>query len=133
MIKNSNEDAASNKKPRILVLALDFDGCLFNPLYFRSKSANRLIESNHILITHILTQIFIHKYDRVIFTSVSNRQAKEIDDGNMKASKSESSYPALIAFCNYISSKTAVPCEVDRFLLSDIYGNKPNGENFTHA
>jgi len=119
--------------PHILVISLDFDGCIFNVDYLRSTSPNRLIECNEKLIKHLTERIEAEEFERVIFLTSSNRQAKEIDDLNCFRGKSESSYTALLKICDEVNRRTKTPCKVDRFLLADAYGNKPAGENFSKA
>lgn len=115
-----------------LVVSLDFDGCVFNFNYLTSKSENRVIEENEVLIKHILEVIEKNKYRRVIFMVGSNRQSKHIDDINA-AHHTESCFPALKKICEEIKRRSKIECEVDAYLLADTYGNVTPGENFTKA
>lgn len=119
------------KKRKILVISVDFDGCIFNSLFANSDSPNRLIEANESFIEHVLKQIETGEYDEVIFMVGSNRQSKSIDDTNRRTWGS--CYPAILKLCDEIKRRTKTPCKVDRFLLSDVYGDRPSGENFTKA
>lgn len=126
---------------KILVLSLDFDGCIFNDNYLTSTAPDRLTATNQPLFDHIINTINNGHYARVIFMVGSNRQSKKIDDNNAATQRkindryyqSESCFPALKKICQFIQSKTTVTCEVDGYLLADTAGNKPAGENFENA
>lgn len=123
-------------KPRILVISVDFDGCLFHEAYMKSDSPNRLIETNDKFIQHVLAEIEQGRYQQVVLMIGSARQSKIIDDINhMSKVKggTESCYAAILNLCDEIQQKLTIPCTVDRMLLADIYGDRPLGENFTKS
>jgi len=131
--RQDQETGFSTVRPKILVLSIDFDGCIFHQRYSETQAQERLIETNEIFIQHVLDEINEGNFDKIIFMVGSNRQAKQYDDAGMRYGNTESCYAALIKLCDAIQTKTQVKCEVDRILLSDIYGKKQIGDNFTHA
>ncbi len=121
------------KRRRINVRSLDFDGSQFHPDYERSKSKNRLIETNDAFITRLAKEADQYDYDESIFMVGSNRQSKRTDDYNSQGT--ESCFTALQSLCAETKkrARNRTKFRVDPYLLADTYGNRPAGENFTNA
>jgi hypothetical protein len=106
--------ARTTTQDKILVLSLDFDGCIFNDNYLTSTAPDRLTATNKNLINHILNMINNGHYTRVVFMVGSNRQSKAVDDYNAQTKRkvkdknyqSESCFPALIKICQFIQLQT---------------------------
>jgi hypothetical protein len=126
------ETKENESKEKINVRSLDFDDCIFNSAYRKSKSKNRLIETNKSLIEGVSEQIKAENFSKVIIMLGSNRQSF-YDDWHHEDGEG-SCFPALFelykAFQNYIDPSKV---ELDPLLLADIYGRKQAGDNFDHA
>jgi len=120
-------------KRKINVRSIDFDGSQFHPDYIKSKSKNRLIETNDAFITQLAKEANQYDYDESVFMVGSNRQSKRTDDYNSK--DTESCFPALQSLCAETNKRAGnrTQFRVDPYLLADTYGNRPIGENFTNA
>ncbi|MBA3660423.1 MAG: hypothetical protein H0W64_01730 [Gammaproteobacteria bacterium] len=123
----------AHHKERILVLSIDGDRCLFNDQYYTLQSDSKVLEANQTLIDEIVKKVETNNYDRVIFMAGSNRQSKSIDDANSEHNGSDSYFEALTTLTQAVKNKLHVSCELDQFLLSDLYSDRPFGENFTNS
>jgi hypothetical protein len=127
----SRAESLPDPQLRELVIAIDFDGCIFHRTFLSSQSPNRAIEENEKFIQHVVGLIKSGKYRRATFMVASSRQSKPIDDLNSQGKGS--CYPVLVQLCNEIQRRTDFPCEVDGYLLADTYGTVTPGENFSKA
>lgn len=118
---------------KILVLAMDFDGCVFNRTYLHSKSANRLIETNGLFFEFVKQELSKNNYEQIILTVGSNRQSKELDYINSCMRSSESCFPAMIKLQNEINLRFKTPCNVNPILLTDVFNDRKSGDTFNHA
>jgi len=134
MAPHTNKEEKAKPRPRIKVLSLDFDGCIFNHAYMTNPlQANRLLATNARLIDQLTKEIEQEEYDEVIFMVGSNRQSKSVDTLGANLYGSGSCYPALMQLCEEFQKRTKAKCRVDGLLLADIYGNRRLGENFHKA
>ncbi len=110
----------------IRVISLDFDGCLYNGHYFRTRKSpdKSVIVSNRDFLNSLRDQN--SAYDKVISFVGSNRQSLP-DDHRLSIDGKEPCFPAMIRISEYINA------ELDRFLLTDIYENYAPGTAFNQA
>lgn len=104
----------------IRVLSLDFDGCLFHRGYMQDPN---VITANRDFLQRLKAEN--SKFDQVITMVGSNRQSWFVDILN--AQHRGSCFPAIQRITNYLQ------CELDRFLMADIYGDLPGGLSFERA
>lgn len=137
-IEITNLHNADSSKENILVLAIDFDDCIFNLRYLDSNSPNRIIEANEAFINQILAKINSGNWSKIIFTVGSNRQSCWTNTKRCRNTKTDqtsdvSTFSEYLRFCAEIEKRTLVSCSVDKYLLADSCGQKPEGDNFNNA
>lgn len=138
---NSSRDSLFRKnKPltverKIIAFSIDYDGCLFHyGVYGKPESDNPIITQNKLIIDIIAGIISGSRFAQIYFQVGSNRQSKGVDLSNSIRNKSGSCYAAILKFCDeFCQSYPDSNISVDRFLLSDAFGEVPAGENFSDS
>ncbi|KTD65722.1 hypothetical protein [Legionella spiritensis] len=120
------------KREKIHVVSLDFDGCLANINYILSSNKD-VIEHNKNLIEEITSHRSENKYDKFISFVGSNRQDIYTDRANSTTMTEHglfikgSCFPATETFSKYMGAS------LDPFLLADIYSHVQPGSSFQEA
>ena len=139
-------DVVPSEKERILIVAVDFDGCMGHSLFTTNykqmlkdnegkspqemKEALKgvLLQSNPTLMEDI--QRRSEGYDRVVVIVGSNRQSAYKDQHDGQKNKNGSCFTATEMLAEALQEKTGKPVELDPYLMFDsILGVKP-GTNF---
>ncbi|MBA3662045.1 MAG: hypothetical protein H0W64_09965 [Gammaproteobacteria bacterium] len=130
------------RRKNIHVKSFDFDGCIFNKRFYRRKKFYESKKRDAVKVNQEFIQLLSKKLrddfaDETIFMVGSARQSKTFDDDNNHVDNGDeaafSCFPVLNALGEEFAKYVTMPCFIDRFILADIYGNKPDGKSFTDA
>jgi hypothetical protein len=142
----------SQPAKRINIRSFDFDGCLFNTAYldscpevFDEKNADeRFFATNKEFFNTLSQSIKDENYDEVNLMVGSNRQCYRIDQKNFSKSLMDSAgkirdiqpgscFPFMEKISLKLNETSNLKCKVDKYLLSDMYGDCEPGTNFDNA
>ena len=135
---NINRSFAQNShKQRINIRSFDFDGCLFNKAYHKGYAAalagkiglyDAFTKANENLFGKIGEELKDNSYEHVFYTVGSARQSIKVDEYNAIRNKTNSCFPFMEAIKYRIGKG-----EVEGFLLTDLYNDRPHGTSFKEA
>lgn len=106
----------------IRVLSFDFDGCLFHSNYCDSKEKN-VVNSNKVFLNRIKKEN--KKFTKTYTLVGSNRQSFYVDRAN--SDNKGSCFHAVKKVSDFLGTT------LDTFLLSDIFGNLPEGTSYARV
>lgn len=104
----------------IRALSFDFDGCLFNRHYFKTRN---LLQANQAFLDQIKQEN--KKFTKVYTFVGSSRQSERVDRVNR--SKRGSCFPAVQVISQHLGATS------NQLLLADIYDDLPIGTSFARA
>ena len=110
---------------KIRVLSFDFDGCLFNALFFDNKESRlNVVKSNSQLLNSLKEKN--PQFEKTIVLVGSNRQSMQSDLSNSFGGSIQkgSCFPRIKEVAEHLNA------ELDSFLLADVYANSPAGTAF---
>jgi len=121
---------------RINIRSFDFDGCLFNDAFREllaqakdnSEHVKIFWDTNHTLFQAIDQQLNTEKYDHVFYTVGSARQSYSSDRRNARYNGTGSCFPYMSAIQERLKKG-----EVKKFLLTDLYNDRPDDTSFDEA
>lgn len=125
------------------VLSFDFDGCIFHFDYIRDNpisavtadadatTLNKVITHNAALLDKIKDEN--QRFSKVVTLVGSNRQSKEVDDGNRSKIDETGFYRTVSCYEALTIIAEHLQITVDKFLLADVYGEKEAGVSFDLA
>lgn len=95
-----------------------------------AKARRHALTYNRGLILYIVKRAEAARVARIVLISLSNRQSKPLEQRN---SINGLSFPVLLDLIKETQNQTDIVVEGDLMLLSDIMGDKPDGENLRAA
>jgi len=145
--EKDNQDVSASSSASVLVISLDADGCIYHLKILKllhdltpDQKLDVYIRENNVLLDFLVEQAQSKSYKKIILMAGSLRQSKKLDDVNGKLRfggiglgliSTGSFFPTLIAIAEALKSRLSdIEVCVDRFLMSDVYGEKTSGENF---
>lgn len=118
-------------KKRISVQSFDFDGCLFNPRYVEHYKAapdadleSVFFDTNKRFFATVKAKV--KSYNEVVYFVGSNRQSYFAEKTSF--ARGGSSFSKMEPIRKYLGVG-----KVNRFLMADLYADRPHGTSFIHT